>query len=354
LNQKTTRKPRKNAEIPASHFGLQILINFPYLPNSTSQISGFSYLFYTLANHFSPKPLIVKIQYKNFEPGEFTDVLDRSYDEAIRLIRDFPWERQRDHLQVSLTNPSVTIEDAGGDSLKLALFYNGKFVLHYFNNRQQLFTKSFTSYTDAFPYIRQFYADQQFDTTDFKLENTWMQANKIHFTNKEFRYSVTRNRIRNYLIGTSGINFLFTIFVIILQVYYHRELPIPAILVIFVTCFLIGGGLNLILFANYYHYAKGKMLIISKGHDQFWFGPCDNPEQFTKTEIMQVKRYCSPGTRNPVNAFAWVEIELKNARHLVIPNLLINDLELTGKLSEYPLETVKGFPSIPSSSPTPS
>ena len=180
-----------------------------------------------------------------------------------------------------------------------------------------------------------------------------MQANKIHFTNKDFHYTLTGDRIRNYLIGTSGINFLLTIFFIILLV-SRPGIPIPAMLLFFIMSFLIGGGLNLILFANYYRYAKGKMLIISKGHDQFWFGPSDNPEQFTKTEILQVKRYCSPGNRSPVNAFAWVEIELKNARSLVIPNLLINDLELTGKLSEYPLETVKGFPSIPRDGLTPS
>jgi hypothetical protein len=298
--------------------------------------------------------LITKVQYKNFEPGEFIDVKERSYEETIRLISDFPWEPQRDHLKVSLTNPSITLENSEGDSLKLALFYNGKFVLHYFNTQQQLFTKSITDCTAAYPYLQQFYTDQRFNTTDFKLENTWMKTNKIHFTNKEFRYSLTRNSIRNYLISTSGINFLFTIFIILFLIIRPHNL-IPALLLLLPMIFLIGGGLNLILFANYYRYAKGKVLIMSKGNDKFWFGPSDNPEQFEKKEIKLVKRYYSRGSRSPVGSFAWVEIELKNARYLIIPNLLIDDQELADKLFEYSPETVnRGFPFIPSSASIPS
>jgi hypothetical protein len=181
-----------------------------------------------------------------------------------------------------------------------------------------------------------------------------MQTNKAHFTDKDFRYSLTRKSIRNYLFRTSGISFLFTIFIITFLVVRPHNL-IPALPLFLPMIFLIGGGLNLILFANYYRYANGKVLIMSKGNDQFWFGPSDNPEQFNKKEIMLVKRYCGRGYRNPVGSFAWVEIELTNARYLIIPNLLIDDQELADKLFEYSPETVnRGFPSIPSSASTPS
>ena len=72
-----------------------------------------------------------KIQFKNFEPGEFTSEKDRTADETIDLITSFPWKNERDHLVVSLTNPGITIEGTKNDFLKLSPYYNGKYVLHY-------------------------------------------------------------------------------------------------------------------------------------------------------------------------------------------------------------------------------
>jgi hypothetical protein len=87
--------------------------------------------------------LNTKIQHGNFEPGEFVDIKPRTYEETIACINNFPWESEREHLVVSLTNPSVTIEKPIDNFLKFALFYNGKFVLHYFNDQHELYTKRF-------------------------------------------------------------------------------------------------------------------------------------------------------------------------------------------------------------------
>jgi len=47
--------------------------------------------------------LISKVQYKNFEPGEFTDRRGRTYDETIALIEAFPWSQQRAVIGKELT-----------------------------------------------------------------------------------------------------------------------------------------------------------------------------------------------------------------------------------------------------------
>gem|GEM_PF-6722532 len=39
-----------------------------------------------------------KFQYKDFEPGEFTNEKDRTLGETIDLISSFPWQDQHDHL----------------------------------------------------------------------------------------------------------------------------------------------------------------------------------------------------------------------------------------------------------------
>lgn len=45
--------------------------------------------------------LLTKVQYKDFEPGEFVEVQKRTYDETIKLIEEFPWNRQRDNIVVN-------------------------------------------------------------------------------------------------------------------------------------------------------------------------------------------------------------------------------------------------------------
>ena len=89
--------------------------------------------------------LNTKIQHINFEPGEFVDIKKRTYEETISCIDNFHWENERDHLQISLTNPSVTIESDINNFLKFGVFYNGKFVLHYFNGYKELYTKRLKS-----------------------------------------------------------------------------------------------------------------------------------------------------------------------------------------------------------------
>jgi hypothetical protein len=297
----------------------------------------------------SENQLPVKVQFKNFEPGEFTDRQNRTYEETISLIEAFPWEDQRDHLKVDLTNPSITLEGPDSDYLKLGVFYNGKFVLHYFDRTHQIFTKSFTNYTDAYPYVRHYYTDYPFDTTDLKRE-PW-KAKKIHFINGNFRYFLTGESIFGFLLFTSGMNFILTLFLLAVP-FYHPDTALLTLTFMLPMSFLIGGGLNLILFANYYHQAKGKVLIMSKGNDEFWYGPSDAPDKFDKKEIVQVTLYENSG-RSLTSGFARIEIQFKDTRCLNISNLLINRQALLDKLFAYPIRNVSaGWPSIPSSSPT--
>src|ERR1700750_2717214 len=120
------------------------------------------------------KELISKIQYKNFEPGEFIEEKNRTYEETIQLIEDFSWNEQRDHIVIDLTNPSITIEGENNDYLKLAVFFNAKFVLHYLSNEKILFTKSFTDFRESYKYIHGFFESASFDVSDSKQENTWL------------------------------------------------------------------------------------------------------------------------------------------------------------------------------------
>ena len=132
--------------------------------------------------------LLSKLQYKNYEPGEFTEQQERTYEETIQQVEGFPWEEQRDHWVVSLTNPSITIEGKNGDFLKLALYYNEKFVLYYLDPHHHLYTRSSLHYQDLYPIIRAFFKDDLFAPSELKREHTPLQNNIVHFEDKNFTY----------------------------------------------------------------------------------------------------------------------------------------------------------------------
>ena len=143
--------------------------------------------------------LISRLQYKNFESGEFIEIAERNYDETIELIEKFPWNDQRDKIVIDLTNPSVTIEGKNNDFLKVALFFNQKYVLHYFDENQVLYTKSFTNLKDGYEWINNFFIQSKFDTNELKKETTWLQHNLKHFVTQNFRYVLTTKSARNLL-----------------------------------------------------------------------------------------------------------------------------------------------------------
>lgn len=278
--------------------------------------------------------LNTKIQHRNFEPGEFVDVKLRSYEETIACIENFPWQSERDHIQISLTNPSVTIESDINNFLKFALFYNEKFVLHYFTSEQELYTISFFRKEDAYPYIKKLYESEIYDLHDFKKEPTWLQHNLIHFVTQDFHYTVTPQRIKKYLLQSSGINFALSVFFVLMMLFTSRSTltTLQSFGLFFFIFFFFGGGLNLLIFWNYYRYARKKILILSKGNEVFYFGDTRHPTEYNKRDILQVTIYYPWSYRNPVSYFAVVKIEFLNGEAIQIPNLLVSEYALKDKL----------------------
>jgi hypothetical protein len=289
--------------------------------------------------------LISKLQYKNYETGEFTAVSARTFEETIELIKIFPWSQQRENIIIDLTNPSITIEGKNKDYLKLALYFNQKYVLYYFNVKQQLFTKSFTNLQDGYKYINQFYKEEVFDTDDFKKEPTLLKKNSNHFITQDFKFKVTPSSARKYLLSTSGINFLFSLIVLaFIAIKGINQFNLFAILAILVAVFTIGGGIHLIFFFRYYKYVADKILILSKGNDEFFYGLINNPVKYNKNDILNYSTIRSRGSKNQFNGFAIVEILFKNGDAVKIPNLLLDYIHIERKLDKHLRVEINKFP----------
>jgi len=281
--------------------------------------------------------LQTKIQFKDFEPGEFTNEKDRTIDETIDLITSFPWQDERDHLVVSLTNPGITIEGSSNDYLKLAPFYNGKYVLHYFDSQHHLYTRSFEKPEDSIPTIRSFFETQPFDPTGFRRETTLLQNNTVHFVTGDFRYTFDKG----HLFQLSFVTLYLVVIAGLLTMVGFKQ-PVALVFALPLIALLL---YMLALFINHYKAAHGKVLLVSKGLDAFSYGPADNPKTFYKHDIANIITYGQRQRGNSYGPLSIVEINFKNGSWLQISCLMLNYLELVGKFPKCAKsEEPKWFP----------
>lgn len=290
--------------------------------------------------------MTTKIQYNNFETGEFTEEKERTLDETIHLINNFPWQQQRDHITIGLTDPSITIEGANGDFLKLAPFYHGKFVLYLCKIPETLFSRSFDNVSNTFPLIQSFFDDPAvFDTTSFKKQTTWFQHPSIHFRTNNFIYDL--NTARRFVAATPLLIVLaYTLVFTCIGIFgnpHARPLVVFSLL-LFVVLFAIAR-----LFLNHLKVSEGNVLILSKGKDVFAYGPAANLVWRNKKDIAELITHGRRGRGGTYYAMTRVEVIFSNGEDpLDISCLLINWNDLMNKFPGCPTSTVSElFPFIP-------
>lgn len=227
--------------------------------------------------------VISKLQFKEFEIGEFFDEKVRAFQECKQIIEEFPWDNERENLKISLTNPSITFHKQIGNYLKLSTSYNQKFVLTYFNESDELYSKFFNHYHESYSFIEEYFEERSFETKYFKKENTFLKNCRQHFITQNFISEVTTNSAIKYLIKTSFISFCLPILIGLIFIFIgYNRFNILGYTSLGFVIFFIGGGLNIILFLNHYLLGKNKKLILSKGKDIFYFGEKQTQTVFKK------------------------------------------------------------------------
>ncbi|MBO9620488.1 MAG: hypothetical protein J7539_15790 [Niabella sp.] len=293
--------------------------------------------------------LTSKVQYKGYEPGEFEQIQQRTYEETLQLIKNYPWEKEHDHLVVDMTTPSVTVQDDNGSYLKLGLYYNNKFVLYYYDaGNHQLYLKSVVTLEESFPYIQEYFNNPEQIPTGFKSENTWFKEKALHFVTNDFRYVIDERRLRAFCFSFSNIiHFGFGLFLVLLLATHPIKDPHPLLLVLLLlpALLLMGGGMNILLLIKYYYTDKGKVLIFSKGKSVFYYGTENEQKEYQKQDIDSVEiKQSSNNGKNPIYDFAAYRIYMKDGTLLTFTSLLIPYPEFKQKVSELPVKEKKRFP----------
>jgi hypothetical protein len=202
---------------------------------------------------FTPIHLLSKVQYKNYEVGEFSLKKERNLEDTITLIKQYPWDKNRHLADVKLTCPSVTIEHINGSFLKIGHYFSGKFCLYLLTEQGNLRSKVITKLEDSFPVTAAFYNNENI-SADFEPATLTFNAKK-HFVTKLFEYRITFKRALAYLFYPVII---FTLFILLVlgSAETRSDFNIYVkLLIIFLVWFVINGA-NIYLFLNYYFYSN--------------------------------------------------------------------------------------------------
>ncbi|MFM2385945.1 MAG: hypothetical protein RL660_702 [Bacteroidota bacterium] len=286
------------------------------------------------------RQLISKLQYNNFEHGEFVDAQLRTYEETIALIENFPWREQREKIEIGLTGPSVIIEGDDGSYLKYACYYNKQYALYYYNSRKELFVKSLNNSADAKAYIAAYFTQDEFDVSAFRKENTFARNISKHFISKSFKYTTSTKSNFVFFVHQTILDLISVAIICYCSTLgqsFENINFIGLAALIFIVLLVVGFWTKLILFIEHQRIARGKCLILSKGSSTFSYGDEFDMSVYDKSFIREYIIKQKQGQRSFTRGFALTGLILKDGSVIKLPNLLISEDEVIEKLP-----TVKG------------
>ena len=289
--------------------------------------------------------LVSKIQYKNYETGEFSSIALRTAEETLLLIDQFPWTEQRYLTNVQLTCPSVTIEQGTNSFLKIGPYFHGKFCLYLYENGR-LYQKPITALVDCIETIKFYYNNKVISE---ELEKISLAFNsKKHFATAHFEYTITGKQTLSFLLFPEIIMTVPLSGPTLASFLTKPDRPRAPALVLAAILFILFIGINLYLFLDYYFYSKNLYLRVSKGQDEFYFGGKKQYKEYSKKDITNIVVYKHRSQRVNWAYYAVFEITFKNGDQIIFPSLLIKERVFDNKFANHgKIIKHKFLPTIP-------
>jgi hypothetical protein len=274
--------------------------------------------------------LLSKLQYKNFEPGEFTALEERSLDEINQLIKAFPWEEQRHFTPVGPTCPSITIEDITGNYLKFGHHYYEKYCLYLLTAEGKLLKKVVQNLEEGIKIVTGFYSG---DVITDGFEHEFALHAWRHFTDKDFK-SVIAYQGTLFSIGLftlAPLLFLaMSLFMILAGNKENTNKDVPLVS-IEILCLTVDAFLFFLaimawrMFLNHYRIAKNEFIVISKGHNEFVFGTEADNKTYLKDKIVSFKEFRNTQRNNPWGGLYFTDITFSDGEQIKISSLIMKN-----------------------------
>lgn len=266
-----------------------------------------------------------KLQYKTCEDQEYYDEKERSLEETLDLINNFPWEREQ-YAELGLTGPSITIEDNKGMYLKAGIHYGGKYTLYYLDEHNHLYTHKSIDMEIVLNVITDFFSGS-FKAVGFEKQSVEWGVKKLFITKSfEYRSSVAKI-LKLHLVWISFFLIFFAFF--------------------FIAC-LKGKGESILLFLGFalltgivlfysldkvWKY-KNQYLKISRANPEFLFGTeKETAVTYQKADIVRIICFSNRNYNSP-NMVKFIEVGFQDGSSLRFTNALISRGVFLNKFSD--------------------
>jgi len=288
--------------------------------------------------------LISKVQHRNCEKGEFHDVENRTLEETLSLLLDFPWESERHLADVELTCPSVTVEHPAGTFLKVGPYFSGKFSLYYLDCNGQVCFKVASTLVEASDCIRSFYKQEGILPGFSKYGFVWKPS--AHFQTNPFIYERPGTSTNRFFKDARLTLFICLFFCLLM---FFKPMPPSVSIFLVVMCVLIALAYSplIYLYFNYRKFEEGRWLQLSRGSSSFILGLGKKMKMYRKSEIESITVEGRRNRRSPSSVCKIYTIKFQNGDQIHIISLLIPEDDFRNKFPDYIIQTVgKFFPAV--------
>lgn len=274
--------------------------------------------------------LITKYQVSGCEDGEYYGIAERNIEETIQLIQSFDWKHERQHLRVDVTGAGICIKNDIGDFLKICNYYHHKYIVYYYDhNKRNVYYKKFETIDETLDEVRHFF---QYETLI-----GYIKENK-HFNNQQYKFAtnhfVYESSIwKSLKFSTITYAIIAFIFIILPSLYNQTGIMIALIICIFIFSISILPQLPFLI--KFHSIAKNYKLIISRGKSDFQFGKKDYMNTYNKADILYINEVGYSNSKHPLSEVQYLRLTMKDGTILIIPNTIIDSLDLVMKLAEY-------------------
>ncbi len=287
--------------------------------------------------------MISKIQYEGFEDGEYIEEKVRTFEELISLIQNFPFSYNTNKQLVFTVENSICLSIENGDLLKIMSFHTERFDIWYYSIHDKLYYAFYINGREKLiALLEDIYQNNFFSLEQYEIVYTKSDKELLNsFYTKDFNYSIN-NRWVKFLF----FNCVMEVIAFCIGIYFFISSLIERNVNYGFLLFFALSLPGLLIYLNYYFKSKDYILILSKGSPTFQFGKKNTLQTFNKNEIARFEEVGITQTRSPLNQFYYLIIKMKNGAKIIIPNILISELELMIKFPKLNGSTRKKNPII--------
>jgi hypothetical protein len=277
--------------------------------------------------------LITKLQFKNYEIGEFTDERERCLEEILGLIQSFPWLKETGSTDNQLTGPSVTVQNTHNEYLKISLnkYYDERYGMYLLTANDKVWVKFSKDVNEVKSVVTDFFANS-LTTLSFKLRAGYGLAKHFHTSNFKYKRSPRRALSLNV--------FIILLFISIPTLMLMLPATKPAILFLSILELYIGFLLFKVLLA--YIKFNNTTLIISKNNNEFYLQTGKKSIRYHKSQIKGILVH-ETYSRNP-NGVKVFELIFIDGTVLRLNNLLIPTYQFLSKFPSIKFKHGKRHP----------